>query len=81
MKFQGFVNFVGSKGKDYTNHHTAKETLMRTSLMVDVGQVVAGHKGTVFVGVGYEYWHNKYGSQPGVGTQVNAPQLQVEWHF
>ena len=54
---------------------------MRTSLMVDVGQVVAGHKGTVFVGVGYEYWHNKYGSPPGVGTQVNAPQLQVEWHF
>ena len=38
-------------------------------------------KGTVFVGVGYEYWHNKYGNPPGVGTQVNAPQLQVEWHF
>ena len=81
LKFQGFINFVGSKGKDYTNHDTAKETLMRTSLMVDVGQVVAGHKNTVFVGVGYEYWHNKYGSQPGVGTLVNAPQLQVEWHF
>ena len=81
LKFQGFVNFVGSKGKDYTNHDTAKETLLRTSLMVDAGQVVAGHKGTVFVGVGYEYWHNKYGNQPGVGTQVNAPQLQVEWHF
>ncbi len=81
LKFQGFVNFVGSKGKDYTNHDTAKETLMRTSLMVDVGQVVAGHKGTVFVGVGYEYWHNKYGNPPGVGTRQSAPQLQVEWHF
>jgi hypothetical protein len=75
------VNFVGSKGKDYTGHDTAKETLMRTSLMVDVGQVLASHKGTVYVGVGYEYWHNKYGNQPGVGTQVNAPQFQVEWHF
>ena len=31
--------------------------------------------------VGYEYWHNKYGNQPGVGTQVNAPQFQLEWHF
>jgi nucleoside-specific outer membrane channel protein Tsx len=81
LKFQGFVNFVGPKGKDYTNHDTAKETLLRTSLMLDVGQVLAGHKGTVFAGVGYEYWHNKYGNQPGVGTQVHAPQLQLEWHF
>ena len=81
LKFQGFVNFVGSKGKDYTNHDTAKETLVRTSLMVDVGQVLASYKGTVFVGVGYEYWHNKYGNPPRVGTQVNAPQFQLEWHF
>jgi nucleoside-specific outer membrane channel protein Tsx len=81
LKFQGFMNFVGPKGKDYTNHDTDKETLVRASLMVDVGQVVASHKGAVFVGVGYEYWHNKYGNKPGVGTQVNAPQFQMEWHF
>jgi len=81
LKFQGFVNFVGPKGKDYTGRDTAKETLLRTSLMVDVGQVFSSHKGTVFAGVGYEYWHNKYGNQPGVGTQVNAPTFQLEWHF
>jgi len=81
LKFQGFVNFVGPKGKDYTNRDTAKETLLRTSLMVDVGQVLASHKNVVYVGGGYEYWHNKYGNPPGVGTQVNAPQFQVEWHF
>ena len=33
------------------------------------------------VGVGHEYWHNKYGNPPEVGTQVNAPQSQLEWHF
>jgi nucleoside-specific outer membrane channel protein Tsx len=81
MKFQGYLNFVGPKGKDYTNHDTARETLLRTSLMVDVGQVLASHKGTVFAGVGYEYWHNKFGNQPGVGTRVSAPQLQLEWHL
>ena len=75
------ARIVGPKGKDYTNHDTAQETLVRTSLMVDVGQVVASRKGTVFVGVGYEYWHNKYGNPPGVGTQVNAPQFQLEWHL
>jgi nucleoside-specific outer membrane channel protein Tsx len=81
LKFQGFVNYVGTKGKDYTGHDTAKETLMRTSLMVDVGQVLVGRKNVAYVGLGYEYWHNKYGNQPGVGTKVNAPQLQVELHF
>jgi len=75
------VNFVGAKGKDYTGHETARETLMRTALMLDAGQVFAGRKGTVFAGVGYEYWHNKYGNQPGEGTQVHAPQFQLEWHF
>jgi nucleoside-specific outer membrane channel protein Tsx len=81
LKFQGFVNFVGPKGKDYTNRDTAKETLLRTSLMVDVGQVFASHKNVVYVGVGYEYWHNKYGNPPGLGTRVSAPQLQLEWHL
>ena len=81
LKFQGFVNYVGDKGKDYTHQDTAKETLLRTSLMADVGQVVAGVARSVYAGVGYEYWHNKYGSQPGVGTQVHAPQFQLEWHF
>ena len=81
LKFEGFVNFVGPKGHDYTGRDTAKETLLRTSLMVDASQVFASRKGSVFIGVGYEYWHNKYGNQPGVGTQVNAPQFQAEWHF
>jgi nucleoside-specific outer membrane channel protein Tsx len=81
LKFQGFVNFVGQKGKDYTNRDTAKETLLRASLMLDAGQLIAGHKGSVFAGIGYEYWHNKYGNPPGVGTQVHAPQFQLEWHF
>jgi nucleoside-specific outer membrane channel protein Tsx len=81
LKFQGFVNFVGTKGKDYTGHDTAKETLLRTSLMLDVSQVIAGRKGSVFAGIGYEFWHNKYGNPHGVGTQVHAPQFQLEWHF
>src|SRR5262249_26828089 len=81
LKFEGFVNLVGPKGKDYTNQETARETLLRTSLMLDAGQVIGGRKGTFFGGLGYEYWHNKYGNQPGVGTQVHAPQLQLEWHF
>lgn len=81
LKFQGFANYIGAKGLDYNNKQTDPETLMRTSLMLDVGQLVASRKNTVWVGVAYEYWHNKFGNQPGVGTEVNAPGVQVEWHF
>lgn len=81
MKFQGFANYIGSKGLDYNDKPTANETLLRTSLMVDVGQMAAGRKNTIWAGIGYEYWRNKFGNQPGVGTKVNTPQLQLELHF
>ena len=37
LKFQGFINYNTDKGKDYVGVKTEAETLMRTSLMVDVG--------------------------------------------
>lgn len=37
LKFQGFINYNTDKGKDYAGVETEAETLMRTSLMVDVG--------------------------------------------
>lgn len=37
LKFQGFINYNSEKGKDYSGVKTEAETLMRTSLMVDVG--------------------------------------------
>lgn len=87
LKFQGFINYNTEKGKDYAGVKTEAETLMRTSLMVDVGQMAAGRKNTLLVGVGYEMWLNKFGNhataagvtKPGINTY--APTLQMEWHF
>lgn len=81
MKFQGFINYSLEKGLDYQNVKTAPETLMRTSLMLDVGQLAFDKKNTLWAGVGYEYWKNKFGNQPGNGTKVNAAQAQLEYHF
>ncbi|PWV62406.1 hypothetical protein [Plasticicumulans acidivorans] len=81
MKFQGFANYIGPKGEDYNYRDTEAEFLLRTSLMVDVGKLVADSKGTLFAGVGYEYWHNKFGNPPGVGTFTRTPTLNLEWHF
>lgn len=87
LKFQGFINYNTDKGKDYAGVKTEAETLMRTALMVDVGQMAAGRKNTLLMGVGYEMWLNKFGNhataagvtKPGINTY--APTLQVEWHF
>ena len=87
LKFQGFININGEKGRDYAGVKTHTETLMRTALMVDVGQMAWGKKNTFLMGVGYEYWRNKFGNhaygngveKPGIDT--NAPTFQMEWHF
>lgn len=87
LKFQGFLNVNGEKGKDYAGVKTRTETLMRASLMVDVGQMAWGKKNTFLMGVGYEYWRNKFGNHAyanGVekaGIDTNAPTFQMEWHF
>jgi nucleoside-specific outer membrane channel protein Tsx len=87
LKFQGFANYLSEKGDDYNGKKTKAETLMRASLMVDVGQMAWGKKNTFLMGVGYEYWRNKFGNhafgngveKPGIDT--NAPTFQMEWHF
>lgn len=81
LKFQGFANYLSEKGDDYNGKKTKAETLMRASLMVDVGQMAWGKKNTLLMGVGYEYWRNKFGNHGIKGVDVNAPTFQMEWHF
>jgi len=81
LKFQGFLNYNGKKGKDYFNVETQEETLMRTALMVDVGQMINGSKNTFLAGVGYELWRNKFGNHDKPGVDTDAAMLQLEYHF
>ena len=87
FKFQGFANYNSPKGRDYAGISTKSEVLVRASLMMDVGKVMFDTKNTFWLGIGYEYWHNKFGNRymangnlkPGIKT--TAPMLQAEWHF
>lgn len=89
MKFQGFANYLTQKGSDYFGNPTAPETLSRMSLMVDVGQLAMNKKNTFWLGIGYEYWNNKFGNhsysptnasaRPGIKT--STPTLNAEIHF
>lgn len=80
--FKGFVSMTGPKGKDGFHVETKTETLSRASLLFDVG-AWAGHPRTVFVGPGYEYWKNMFGTPPAeaAGTRRSAFVLVGEVHF
>jgi hypothetical protein len=84
MKFQGFLDYIGAKGTNGTGGGTAPELLLEAALMVDVGSF-AGHKDTVFAGIGYQYWHNKFGNisadDTTGGSTAHVPQFEFEWHF
>ena len=79
-KFQGFLNYTGEKGEDYNDNDTAPETLVRTSLMF---ATLPGTKRqpNLWLGVGYEYWHNKFGVDGGRGTRTSTPTVNLEFTF
>ena len=79
-KFKGFADYIGAKGIDGFGNKTKQETLIETALMWDAGSI-AGKKDTFYAGIGYQYWHNKFGNAPGVGTQASVPQFKLEAHF
>ncbi|MCG6658940.1 hypothetical protein HOP52_14360 [Halomonas campisalis] len=81
MKFQGFFNYNGEKGKDYFGVETKPERLSRTSLMLDVGQLAWGSPNNLWAGVGYEHWRNKFGNHDKPGVDVDALTFNLEWHF
>ncbi|MBR9830465.1 MAG: hypothetical protein GYB41_17840 [Oceanospirillales bacterium] len=76
MKFQGFANYNTAKGQG-----TDDEILARPSLMVDVGQLAFDKSNTLWAGIGYEYWNNKFGIQGVPGVDTHAPTFNMEWHF
>lgn len=86
MKFEGYLNYIQPKGKDGFGVETKTETLSNVALMADLGSVF-GAKGKVFVGVGFEYWNNKFGGAnndgpaPATNKPVNAPMLMAQYHF
>ncbi len=79
--FQGMFNRVGEKGDDFDYRPTASETLLRTAVLFDIGQHFGAAPKAFLAGGGYEWWKNKYGTPPGVGTHTSTPTLNIEMHF
>jgi len=81
FNFKGFANLIGDKGKDAQLKDTATEALMRTYLMGDIGAVMGKPK-LAYLGVGFEYWHNKFGNPNNSTTNktTTCPMIAFELH-
>lgn len=85
FSFEGFVNFIASKGKDEFGADTKPETNFDGQIMADVGMLTGGPKGTFKVGLEYQYWRNKFGNDAsgpaGSGAFARTPMIRAEYHF
>ena len=73
LVFKGFVAVTGPKGQDGFDvstgvpEKTTTETLLRTSLLMDVGSLI-GHPKALYIGPGYEYWNHMFGAPSQTGS-------------
>ena len=88
LGFEGWADFISSKGKDETGGDTKPETHIYTAFMYDVSAPVGAAKNTLKVGAGYEYWKNKFGNDTtatgagaGPGATAKTPFVKAEYHF
>jgi hypothetical protein len=85
FKFKGYFDIIAPKGNDEFRNATKTETHTDLAVMGDVGKLTGSTKDTFFVGVGYEYWKNKFGNNSagpaGRGAFARTPLLKAEYHF
>ena len=81
FSFEGFANFIASKGQNEFGGSTAAETNIDGQIMY----VLSGGKKTAKVGFEYQYWKNKFGNDAsgpaGKGAFAKTPMIRAEYHF
>lgn len=82
LSFEGYMNYIASKGKNEFGGATAPETNIDAMLMYDVGAPLGWGKNTFRIGLEYQYWRNKFGNPSNVaGSLARTTMLRAETHF
>ena len=85
LTFEGYANFIASKGKDEFGADTKAETNIDMQIMYDISEAVGTPKNTFKIGVEYQYWKNKFGNDDGGpagnGATAKTPMIRAEYHF
>jgi nucleoside-specific outer membrane channel protein Tsx len=83
--FEGYVNFIASKGRDEVGNATGAETNLDMMLMYDIGSQFGQPKNRFRLGLEYQFWNNKFGntsaSTGGLGHRASTPMVRAEYHF
>jgi len=83
LSFEGWGDYIDSKGKSESGGDTKAETHFYGTLMYDVSAPVGAAKNTFKLGAGYEYWKNKFGNDASTvpGAFAKTPFVKAEYHF
>lgn len=83
--FEGYLNYIGAKGRDEVGNPTGAETNLDMQLMVDIGRRFGQPKNRFRVGVEYQFWNNKFGNTAATtgnrGQRASTPMVRAEYHF
>ncbi|GGB97179.1 outer envelope protein [Pseudoduganella buxea] len=83
LSFNGYANYIGTKGKNEFGGPTAVEINVDMQVMYDLGATLGAPKNTFQVGVAYQYWKNKFGNPARTvpGATARTPMVRAEYHF
>jgi len=69
---EGFADIAGAEGSSEANQ------LIVPRLLVDIGKAMGVKNNRLYLGIEWQYWHNKFGIQ---GVTESVPQAQLKWIF
>ncbi len=83
LSFEGFGSVNLPKGKDGFGNETKTELLFHPKVMWDVGSAWGSPKSGYKVGVGWEYWVNKFGNDHNAvaGALASTPFVEAAIHL
>lgn len=82
LSFEGYLNWIASKGRNEFGGSTSAETNLNADLWYDVSPHIGAGPKTFRLGVGYQYWRNKFGNPKAApGSLAKTPMLRADFHF
>lgn len=83
LSFEGYANYIGTKGKNEFGGPTAVEINVDMQVMYDLSAALNAAKNTFKVGIEYQYWKNKFGNPARTvpGATARTPMVRAEYHF
>jgi nucleoside-specific outer membrane channel protein Tsx len=83
LSFEGYANYIGTKGRNEFGGPTAVEINVDMQVMYDLSPAMGAPKNTFKIGVEYQYWKNKFGNPSDTvpGATAKTPMIRAEYHF